>query len=76
MAYSDDVKVQITNHGAYQTSVESFERMIVRYLPDSVAGLREKIAERGLYPPHHYDDLHTVTECLMILAEFDGLATS
>lgn len=76
MAATDNIAVTIQGHGRYQTSVEAMDLLIERYLPTSVAELRQEIISRSDYPATHYDDLRTVTECLMILAEFDGFATN
>ena len=76
MAITDKITVNITNHGQYQTDVNHFDLMIGRYLPASPYELRQKITERSDYPEGHYDDVYTVTELLMILAELDGFATN
>lgn len=76
MALADNISIHIHGHGWYQTSAERMDLLIERCLPASVAGLRQQIIDRGDYPAGHYDDLHTITECLMILAELDGFATN
>lgn len=76
MAITDKITINITGHGQFQTSVNDFDRMMSRYLHNSPYELRKKIAERSDYPEEHYSDVHTVTELLMILAEFDGFATN
>lgn len=76
MAVADNIRATITGHGTYQTSVNHFDLVIARYLPNSPYELRKLIEERSDYPPGHYDDVHTVTELLLILAELDGFATN
>lgn len=76
MAITDKITINITGHGQFQTDANHFDLMISRYLHDSPNGLRKKITERSVYPAGHYDDVHTVTELLMILAELDGFATN
>lgn len=64
----------IPGHGTYTTRPEALDIVMARYLPASVAELKVLITERsddqggGI----DYSDLTTVTECLMVLAEYDG----
>jgi hypothetical protein len=60
-------------HGQYQTRVGALDLMIMRYLPASVNDLQEILRERSGDP--HYT-ISTVTEGLLILAEYDGHATN
>jgi hypothetical protein len=72
MAITDLISINITGHGRFTVEVNDFDRMMVRHLPASAYGLRQKINERSDYPAGHYDDVHTVTELLMILAKYEG----
>ncbi|ANZ13334.1 hypothetical protein ACH4YO_40660 [Streptomyces noursei] len=75
MAAHDEIEIRnLTGHGWYRTRAGAFDLMIMRYLPASVQDLRAKIRE--LNPDANVDDLQTVTECLMILAELRGHATN
>jgi hypothetical protein len=60
-------------HGQYQTRVGALDLMIQRYLPASVNDLQEIIREESGDPTYK---IHTVTEGLMILAEYRGHATN
>lgn len=70
---SDRITLRSTVHGSFQVSAESLDRLMDRYLPASPAQLRKIIAERSEVD---YSDLTTITECLMVLGELDGLATN
>lgn len=74
MAMTDRVSVTLTGHGRVSVTTGAMDRTIARYLPASPFGLRQKIDthEKNGYKPGHYDDLLTVTEYLMVLAELDG----
>ncbi len=76
MAFTDYITVNITGHGTYQTRAGALDLLIGRYLPASVAELRAKIEEKSDGMDIDYSDLSTVTECLMVLAEYDGYATN
>ncbi|WP_031513670.1 hypothetical protein [Streptomyces sp. NRRL F-5123] len=73
------VRLRVTTHGSFQTSPESFDRLMAEYLPASPAELRAKL-QRFSDEQHgssiDYSDLTTVTECLMVLAELRGFATN
>lgn len=70
----------VPGHGAYKVRVEALDVVMARYLPGLVMDgslvreLKERINERsdaqggGI----DYSDLTTVTECLLVLAEYDG----
>ncbi|MCP9209566.1 hypothetical protein [Streptomyces cucumeris] len=73
MAMTDDIKIKLAGHGLFQTNGHHFDQLMAKYLPASVAELRDGIGERI---DIDYSDLETVTECLMVLAELDGLATN
>jgi len=72
MALTDEITLE-GEHGQYRARVESLDLVIARYLPASVAGLREIIRERTGEPER---TLTTIMEGLMILAELDGFATN
>jgi hypothetical protein len=74
MSATDPIRIHIAKHGWFQTTAYRFDLLIERYLPASPQGLRQQIEERS--PEIDYSDVHTVTECLMILAELDGYATN
>jgi len=61
------------SHGQYQTRVGALDMMIRRYLPASVNDLQEELRARSGDDDYK---IHTVTEGLMILAEYDGYATN
>jgi hypothetical protein len=71
MALTDEITLE-GEHGQYRARVESLDLVIARYLPASVAGLREIIRERT----GEERTLTTIMEGLMILAELDGFATN
>ncbi len=68
------LRYPVPGHGAYTVRPEALDVMLARYLPASVAQLKERITERsddqggGI----DYSDLTTITECLIVLAEYDG----
>lgn len=72
-----DIRITIEGHGQFQTTAEAFDLVMSRYLPASTASLRTLVNER-MHQAHglDYSDLHTATECLMVLAELDGFATN
>jgi hypothetical protein len=72
----DNLKITIGTHGAFQTYAARFDLLIARYLPASPRQLRALIEERAEGSGIDYSDLDSVTECLMVLAEYDGLATN
>jgi hypothetical protein len=74
MAANDRITIELKGHGQYQTDAERLDVLISQYLPASVAELRASIQERS--PEIDYSDLTTVTECLMVLAEYHGYATN
>ena len=75
MADTDNITISIRGHGEYQTTADGLDMLMYRYLPASVSELRAKIEQRS-GGEIDYSDLHTVTECLMVLAELDGCATN
>lgn len=68
------ITMVVGKHGQFQTSAGSLDSLMERYLPASPTQLRAVIAQRSEIVD--YDDLTTITECLMVLAELDGLATN
>ncbi|AVO22564.1 hypothetical protein PBI_PAEDORE_81 [Streptomyces phage Paedore] len=74
MAATDRITMNIKGHGQYQTDAEHFDMLMARHLPASVEELRAQIQERTT--EIDYSDLATVTECLMVLAEYSGYATN
>lgn len=72
MAMHDVITLE-GEHGQYQTRVGALDLMIQKYLPATVGDLQEIIREESGDP--HYT-IATVTEGLMILAEYRGLATN
>jgi hypothetical protein len=73
------ITMRVTTHGWFQTSAESFDRLMAEYLPASPAELRDKLqryADENFGAGIDYSDLTTVTECLMVLAELRGYATN
>ncbi len=76
MAFTDYITINIEGHGTYQTRAGALDLLMQRYLPASIAELRAKIEEKSDGNGIDYSDLSTVTECLMILGEYDGYATN
>lgn len=77
MALHDKITLE-GEHGQYQTRVGSLDLMIQRYLgvsvePARVNDLQEIIREESGDPNYK---ITTVTEGLMILAEYRGYATN
>lgn len=76
MSATDKITLE-GEHGQYQTRTGSLDIMIRHVLngdlPTSVAGLQREIRERSGDPNYK---IHTVTEGLMILAEYEGYATN
>lgn len=71
------LKTYIPGCGFYSITEYTMDRMIARYLPDSPSGLRALIEQRwrdDLGAEHSNPEiLNTVSVCLFILAELDGL---
>lgn len=61
------------SYGQFQTTPFAFDMLIAKYLPASVNELNAIITERR---GEEGDPYATVTECLMVLAEYDGYATN
>ena len=59
--------------GTYQCDPEALDLMIAKYLPASLRDLEAEIASRGLGSTL---GISSITEGLMILAEYDGYATN
>lgn len=68
---TDKVSITIKGHGYYQTTAEMFDKAMEKYLPASVATLRDVLREAS-EGEEDFSDLTTVTECLFILSEYDG----
>lgn len=70
------ISLTIPGFGLVKITPATLDLMMSRYLPASVDALRDKVI--GEYQEHGMDygaylwDIHTVTELLFILAEFDG----
>ncbi len=66
------VKVQITNaHGTFTTDTLALDLMIQSRLPASPMELRDRLAETTGLPVYTYDDISTVTEFLVMMADAD-----
>jgi hypothetical protein len=70
------ITLRSSEHGQFQVSAESLDRLMDRYLPASPRQLRKLIEERADGSGIDYSDLTTITECLMVLGEYDGFATN
>jgi hypothetical protein len=69
------IKIQIPGHGLFKTYAYRLDLVMAAYLPASAFTLRKKLSEYATengQAATTYDDLHSVTECLMVLAEFNG----
>ena len=60
------ITTYIDGHGFFSCTAHDLDRMIAKYLPNSVAGLR---AVAGEVTHCDYRDVHTVTELLVILVD-------
>lgn len=72
MAMHDKITLQ-GEHGQYQTTVGLLDRVLLTYLPASADDLQKIIREESGDPTY---TIHTITEGLMILAEYRGFATN
>lgn len=61
----------------YRMSADAMDRMILHYLPAAPAELRAKIERLSAMEGGgiDYSGLATVTECLAVLAQYDGYTT-
>jgi hypothetical protein len=70
MGYGKVIAVNIEGLGYYQTTPAKFDKAIGRYLPCNLLQLKDLLRERS--GKDIYSGLETITECLIILSEFDG----
>ncbi len=60
----------VTNaHGLFKVRPMALDLVMAKYLPNSINGLRAIINDRE--PDVDISDVHTVTECLAILADME-----
>lgn len=73
MSMHDKIEARLTGHPLIETTMNSLDRSIVRYLPASPFGLRQKIDQHPAngFAPGHYRNLITLSECLLVLTELD-----
>lgn len=69
------IGINIPGRGWYETHPGSLDKVIAAYLPATPQQLRENLRERGSAMDAD-TELLTVTEYLMIIAEYEGLATN
>jgi hypothetical protein len=69
------IKISITNaHGTFTTTTSALDLIIDRYLPASALQLQRVLSETTGTPERDYDDVHAVSELLVMLADADGYA--
>jgi hypothetical protein len=72
------IAMRVASHGQFQVSAQSMDHLIETFLPARVEELRSHLQRfsddmgQGI----DYSDLTTVTECLMVLGELNGMATN
>lgn len=58
-------------HGTFNCTTQELDAAIDKYLPNRVVDMRVLIEERtGV----SYTDVHSISECLIVLADLDGYA--
>lgn len=74
MAMGDLITIGLTGHGTFTVTADGLDCAMSRYLPGSPYSLRQKIDahEENDRPAGTYDNLITVSECLMVLAWLDA----
>jgi hypothetical protein len=77
-ARTGHIAMRVASHGFYQMSAESMDRLMEMMLPSRMTELRDHLQKMGddMGMGIDYSDLSTVTECLMILGELNGMATN
>jgi hypothetical protein len=79
MARPGHVSLRITDHGAYQTDIASFDALWAEYGHLKLDELRaqiQKFSDEQHGGGIDYSDLRTLTECMFIMAELSGMATN
>ena len=69
------ITLGIPGHGRFRTSAYRLDMVMRKYLPASVLELRNHLSQEASnngMESNTYEDLQTVTECLMVLAELSG----
>lgn len=73
------LSMKVPGWGYIVVKAENFDKLIAKYLPNSPSKLKDRI--KRAVKKHGPDmtqepitNLHTVTECLMVLATYEGLA--
>lgn len=80
MASNDNIGSHLDGHGTYQTSVAGFDALLTQHVVGPVGAelldaLRATLAEVS-DGQVDFSDLTTITEHLLVLAEYSGLATN
>lgn len=77
---TENFGLNIPGHGWFQTNAKNLDILLMKHMPATAEELRAFIRGNitmmeGAEDAKRYDDLRTVTECLLVIAQLTGLAT-